>query len=815
MVTVRFQLAPNTGMEEMTKNTVESAADSAFPENRSCTIAGSSSDAIILTNHEARVSYWSPTAERMFGYQKVETTGKELHKLILPQNLHGHFQKAVERATKTGQETLAEIKIEARAMKKNRTGFLAELSISRLQVNGKSYSLCIVHDITEQRKKEKALQESEGKYRKLYEETMNAIFVADAKADTLIDRDRAPTKPTGRAESELISRQQQGLNPEHDVEKRLNKTLKKPRKEKEGPPLETQVTTDRRKIKEVEAKTDLVPLERKESIQQNSKDITEREHAEKEIPRSEEQTRLLEFHNKAIDIRPVWIHVFDRKGNVTPLNRSAGLICGHTCKGVNGHEKILEQLYLDPRYPTEIFCQAEKTIDCEPKVKSDIVVKCKNGVLNTISCYSNNILDRKGRPVGSIAIGLDTTEIETIEKELFENHTKLQSILDTSSDAIVITDPDGGITECNQATLDLYRCSSKKDLIGKSAFTLFAKKDHLTAMENLRKSLDKGSARNLEYTLLAKDGREFAAELSTSTVTDQSGKPIGFVGIARDITAQKAMEKELEEYSGHLERLFRERAKWLKETEDQLLRSERLAAIGELATMVGHDLRNPLQSMKNATSYLKLISSGSKCKCEGKEMLEIIEKNIDYSNKIVNDLLDYSREIQLELTETTPKQILSEAMLLVKEPENIKVFDETENEPKIAVDVQKMERVFVNMIKNAFDAMPQGGELVIKSKEVEDNLQIAFSDTGVGMSKKVRRKICTPLFTTKAKGMGFGLAICKRIVEAHGGTIFVKSALGKGSTFTVTLPISPKEGERVERVSVKHDKHFVTAQDPE
>lgn len=239
-------------------------------------------------------------------------------------------------------------------------------------------------------------------------------------------------------------------------------------------------------------------------------------------------------------------------------------------------------------------------------------------------------------------------------------------------------------------------------------------------------------------------------------------------------------------------------------------RAEKLAAIGELATMVGHDLRNPLQSMKNAASYLK-ISLDSKGKGELEEMLEIIEKNIDYSNKIVNDLLDYSKEIRLELTETTPERMITEAMAFVKPPSNIKVDNLTRKEPKVDVDAEKLERVFVNIIKNAFDAMAHGGTLTIKSEEIGDKIEFAFSDTGNGMSKETLQKIWSPLFTTKAKGMGFGLAICKRIVEAHGGTIIVESTVGKGSTFKVTFPIKLKADKRSELVFIDQDEHPVAA----
>jgi signal transduction histidine kinase len=135
---------------------------------------------------------------------------------------------------------------------------------------------------------------------------------------------------------------------------------------------------------------------------------------------------------------------------------------------------------------------------------------------------------------------------------------------------------------------------------------------------------------------------------------------------------------------------------------------------------------------------------------------------------------------------------LKEALSMIEIPNRIKVLDYALNEPKIKVDMPKMERVYINLIKNAFDAMPEGGTLEIRSLQANNNAEISFRDTGTGISEGTMAKIFTPLFTTKAQGMGFGLAICKRVVEAHGGKISVESAVGKGTTFTVTVPVTPK-----------------------
>jgi PAS domain S-box-containing protein len=256
--------------------------------------------------------------------------------------------------------------------------------------------------------------------------------------------------------------------------------------------------------------------------------------------------------------------------------------------------------------------------------------------------------------------------------------------------------------------------------------------------------------------------------------------------------------QKVKEYARHLEEKVEERTKLLKETQKRLLRSERFAAIGELAGMVGHDLRNPLTGIAGATYYIKTNSSPNLDK-KSKEMLEIIEEDIQRSDKIINDLLEYSKEIKLKFSETTPKSVLKGALSLVQIPQNIQLKNLTRDTPRIRVDAEKISRVFINIIKNAVDAMARGGTLTIRSKKSNDNVEFSFTDTGEGMTKCVLEKIWSPLFTTKAKGMGFGLSICKRIVEAHTGKVSVRSAIAKGSTFTITIPINPETdgGEQV------------------
>ncbi len=225
----------------------------------------------------------------------------------------------------------------------------------------------------------------------------------------------------------------------------------------------------------------------------------------------------------------------------------------------------------------------------------------------------------------------------------------------------------------------------------------------------------------------------------------------------------------------------------IQEVTGELNKSQRFAAVGELAVMIGHDLRNPLQGITAAADFL------SREKISGPEKkdraLQLIKKDVQYCEKIVSDLLDYSRETRIMKEETDVHSLLFASLSHIQVPENIEINNLTTEEPKIHVDVNLLTRVFDNMIKNAIDAMPEGGSLTINGDADANSMRISFADTGQGISEDKLGKLFVPLYTTKAKGMGFGLAICKRIVTAHEGKISVQSEVGKGTKFTIEFPL--------------------------
>jgi signal transduction histidine kinase len=213
--------------------------------------------------------------------------------------------------------------------------------------------------------------------------------------------------------------------------------------------------------------------------------------------------------------------------------------------------------------------------------------------------------------------------------------------------------------------------------------------------------------------------------------------------------------------------------------------------MNEVSRMVAHDLRNPLAGIRNASFVLKK-RHGSAIDESGQNMLQIIDECVVYSDKIVQNLLDYSSEMRLDKIDISPRKLVANTLSKFILPNNITLINETSDELLVTVDPTKIEQVFTNLLVNAFDAMPNGGPLKVTNKKVKGFIQIDFSDTGVGMSKVVLEHLWLPFFTTKAKGMGVGLSICKRIVDAHQGRIEVQSVEGNGSCFSVFLPAKNK-----------------------
>jgi len=390
-------------------------------------------------------------------------------------------------------------------------------------------------------------------------------------------------------------------------------------------------------------------------------------------------------------------------------------------------------------------------------------------------------------------------EVKQRTKTLKENEEKLLSIFNSSPDAIAVSDLKGNMIDCNKATLDFIGLSTKDEIIGKNGLIFVANKDHQKVTKTMNNVLETSSVTNVEYSALNKDGHEFPAEFSASAIKDHSGNPTGFVTIIKDITERKCMENELRGYSEHLEELVEERTIALKESQERLVKAETLAAIGQAATMVGHDLRNPLQAIENGVYYIDTELSNHPISQKITETLQAIHDSVDYADNIVKDLQTFASKREPLFREIDINALVKETFSHVKTPENLETVIELGELPKIEADDDMIKRIFVNLAVNGIQAMKEkGGILKVSTNKTNGFIEVKFEDTGIGIKKENTPKIFTPFFTTKAQGMGVGLSICKRFVEIHNGRITVESEKGKGSIFTVKLPIQRNGGVKLD-----------------
>jgi signal transduction histidine kinase len=227
----------------------------------------------------------------------------------------------------------------------------------------------------------------------------------------------------------------------------------------------------------------------------------------------------------------------------------------------------------------------------------------------------------------------------------------------------------------------------------------------------------------------------------------------------------------------------------LEHTQQTLVANERLAALGQMAATVGHELRNPLGVLTNS---LYLIRSGLSTNPDDKlrRQLDTADREISAATLIVSDLLEFARPRTANPIELDVAELLAEAVSVAPPPSGIGIDQDDEYVPSIVVDRDQIRQVVLNLLTNAYEAMPSGGRVRIGLRAVDDAVEVAVSDTGVGMDEHTRAQAFEPFFSLKVKGTGLGLAVSKRIVEAHQGTLTMTSLEGQGCTAIMRLPLN-------------------------
>lgn len=262
------------------------------------------------------------------------------------------------------------------------------------------------------------------------------------------------------------------------------------------------------------------------------------------------------------------------------------------------------------------------------------------------------------------------------------------------------------------------------------------------------------------------------------------------------IDEKKRLEKENLEYQRDLEKKVKKRTKeieslnlLLKEFHTKLIRSERLATLGTFVSFVSHELRNPLSVIQNSIYYLKSHVQVENPKID--KYFGIMDEEVAIAQKIIDSFLNFTKGRALELSLVDINNLIPKVLDLINIPDNIKTnFNLEKDLPQIKVDRDYIQQVFVNIINNAIQSMPKGGELTLSSRKDAELIVIDISDTGIGLTEHDLERLFEPFFSKKKEGTGLGLVICKFLIDRHKGRIKVKSEPGKGTVFSIHLPIN-------------------------
>ncbi len=782
IVTVRtFQLKNKTLLQCMFHDITESKkvqTDLAKSETQYRQLVELAEEGIWAVNNDMETVFVNPRMAQMLGYSESDMIGKSLMDFLEPA-LKENIRTVLSWFEQNGRKGHYEY-----AFPRKNGGYV-ETAITLSDItddqNSKIGILAVISDITERKKAEKALKESEEISRAIVASSPIGIATSDSTYH-FVSANEAFCNILGYSEEELRKLTFKDVSHPSEISiavKNLRElesgeissfTQVKRYIKKDGAIIVGRVIIST--IRSAKGKPVLFIVE--------LEDITRHKQLEDNLRGSEERFRAISTH--AMDA----IILSNQDDQVLYWNPAAEKIFGYTSREVLG--KKLSALVIPPRAYSK---HAELLMELKEKpiskrhfgftaLKKDGSTFPMDLAIISVKLNGKNCL---------LTIIRDITEWKAMEEALRQEKDLLESVTASTDIVLSIVDRNYRITWANEKAKETSKC---KDIENRHCYEVFGgKRSGVCPDCGVRRVFEKGEALVRRDYSRKSEGKETWVELISTPIKDKDGNVIAALEVATDINERKRLQNKLAQYSQRLEETVQLRTEELRKTQGELVKSERLAAIGELAGMVGHDLRNPLTGIKNSVFIMKK-KSGELPSGQSREMLEIIDKCVDYSNRIINDLLDYSREIHLAVEEASPKQLLAESLALMDIPLNVEVKNKLKDTPTVKVDLDKTKRVFINLIKNAIDAMPHGGKITVSSRILKGGLEVLFADSGVGISEEVMPKLFSPLFTTKAKGMGFGLAICKRIVEAHGGAITVTTVKDKGTTFKITLPYEQK-----------------------
>ncbi len=696
-----------------------------------------SHDAIFMVGEE-ELLFVNERTSALTGYSKEELYQIDFWELLHPDDR----ERVMDIDTRGRKGESAPTKYEARIVTKEGRVKHCDFRVTPIEYGDTPVILGTVRDVTDRKEADRKLEESEERYRRLFEAAQDGILILDGGTGEIVDVNPYLLDILSYSREELLGKRLWQIGTFKDIVE--NRSKFEELKERgfvryDDLPLQTRDDDE----VPVEFVSNTYEAGNEEVIQCNIRDITERKRAEDRLQRERDRAR------RYFDIAGVILVALDSDGIVTAINKKGCEVLG--CE----RDEILGVDWYENFVPQRVRDQVVKDI-MDPLLAGDFEgtegyenpVLTKDGEERVIHWNNTALTVEGGEIIGTLSSGRDITEKIEIEEEM----EKLSTVVKIAKDAVVISDMDGTIVEANRATLDMYGADRKEEIVGKKAFDFILPEDRDEARKDKERVLKDGYISLGEYRITDNDGNEISVEMSVSLLRDKEDDPIGFAGIIRDVTERREIQER-----------------------EDLLHS-----------LLRHDVRNKiylaqgyLQLMENTEMSEKARDFLGKTKKDIRECMEVISKVSTLRQAQKEEIKPVNVKLSLDYAIEQSKDLLNDRKVSL---ETVGIHQDHE-----ALAGTLLSQVFYNLIENSV-LHSEGDRIKIVQKKKDDRVTVTIEDNGTGIPDDKKEVIFNDGYTTdKERGTGLGLFLTKTLLDIYGATIEVGDSDLGGARFDVEL----------------------------
>lgn len=711
------------------------------------------------------------------GYTAEEVIGKSSLELNIFRNLDER-KRLREAILRDGRVDGMEITFQGKGGRVTET----IASARRIQFEGEDCLLFISSDVGELKKAQRELAESETSFRAVLDAAPYSIAIARTSDWTYVHVNERFCQRTGYAKEEVIGRTSDELDLYSDPADR-QRFIDRYRRDPQIDGVEMTYKSRDGRLLEVLVSARPIRFKGEECLLTITSDIANLKAAQRALQQSEESYRtILQAAPYSITISRIG------DGRYLEVNDAFTQRTGYTREEAVGRTSADLKIYKDP----DDFMRLRKIVRDHGKVDNlEIQFRTKDGTLTNTLASARPIRYRGENCFLFISTNIDT--LKKTQRALEESEARFRAIFETAADPIFLTDTQSGrFIDVNQAACR-HLGYDREELL-----TLSLKDIHDPSSPHpLSDPLEKPSMDApffFETIHVLKDGSKAIVEVSSRLMVHQGRQTL--LCIIRDVTKRKETETQLKRYQQKLEQMVAERTQALEAAQAELVKREKLAVLGQLTATVSHELRNPLGVIRSSNFYLQHRIKDKDEKID--KHFNRIEDQVATCDAIVADLLEYTRGRHAAIVKEDPTPWLKQVVEQVQEQEDIEISLQLgEKLLPVPHDQEKMRRVIINLLLNAVYAVKTRSEnnnrhyqprVQLKADRQAEHLVFEVTDNGIGMDEETRRRAFEPLFTTRARGTGIGLANVKKIIDEHGGTIDLESRPGEGTRIRLGVP---------------------------